>query len=86
MGAYPHLRQVGPMIFLSGIGPRNPDSKTVPGLELDDEGEVISYDFSKQCHSIFHNLKTILEDYGSSLEDIVDVTVFLTNMKKDFSI
>ena len=85
-GLYPHARKVGNLLFLSGVGPREKGSKKIPGVELDDKGYIISYDIAKQCHSVFQNVKYILEDSGSSWDKIVDVTVFLTNMKDDFPI
>ncbi|MCS6905930.1 MAG: Rid family hydrolase [Bacteroidia bacterium] len=85
VGLYPHARRVGNLLFLSGVGPREKGSQTIPGVELDENGNVISYDIEKQCHSVFRNVRYILEDAGSSWEKIVDVTVFLTNMKKDFA-
>lgn len=85
VGAYPHARKVGSLLFLSGVGPRERGTKKIPGVELSDSGEIISYDIAAQCHSVFKNVKTILEDSGSSWDQLVDVTVFLTNMKEDFS-
>lgn len=84
VGAYPHARKVGDLLFLSGVGPRERGTKVIPGVELDEEGNILSYDIAKQCHSVFSNIKAILEDAGSSWDNIVDVTVFLTNMKDDF--
>lgn len=84
VGAYPHARKVGNLLFLSGVGPREKGTKVIPGVELDANGEIVSYDIEKQCHSVFNNVKTIVEDSGSSWMNIVDVTVFLTNMKDDF--
>ncbi len=86
VGLYPHARKVGNLLFLSGVGPRERGTKTIPGVELDANGNITSYDIEAQCHSVFKNVKTILEDAGSSWNKIVDVTVFLTNMKKDFPI
>lgn len=86
VGLYPHARRVGNLLFLSGVGPRERGTKVIPGVELDDEGNILSYDIAKQCHSVFQNVKYVLEDAGSSWENIVDVTVFLTNMKDDFKI
>ncbi|MDX1904102.1 MAG: Rid family hydrolase [Thermonemataceae bacterium] len=86
VGLYPHARKVGNLLFLSGVGPREKGTKKIPGVELDEKGNIISYDIEKQCHSVFQNIKYILEDAGSSWEKIVDVTVFLTNMKDDFAI
>jgi len=85
VGLYPHARRVGNLLFLSGVGPRKKDSNRIPGVELDENGNVISYDIAEQCHSVFRNVRYILEDAGSSWNNIVDVTVFLTNMKNDFS-
>ncbi len=84
VGLYPHARRVGELLFLSGVGPRERGTKKIPGVELDAEGNNLSYDIEKQCHSVFNNVRTILEDAGSSWDRIVDVTVFLTNMKDDF--
>ncbi|MFT5724237.1 MAG: 2-aminomuconate deaminase [Bacteroidia bacterium] len=84
VGSYPHARKVGDLLFLSGVGPRERGTKKIPGVELNDQGEIESYDIEAQCHSVFRNIKYILEDAGSSWDNIVDVTVFLTNMKDDF--
>ncbi len=86
VGLYPHARNVGNFLFLSGVGPREKGSSKIPGVELDELGQIISYDFEIQCHSVFRNIKFILEDAGSSWDKIIDVTVFLTNMKDDFAI
>ena len=86
VGAYPHARRVGNLLFLSGVGPRERGTKKIPGVELNEDGSIASYDIEKQCHSVFNNVKTILEDSGSSWANVVDVTVFLTNMKDDFKI
>ncbi len=86
LGAYPHARRVGYLLFLSGIGPRNHKDNTIPGLELDADGNIVKYDIEAECHSVFANVKAVLEASGSSWEKIVDVTVFLTNMKKDFPV
>jgi 2-aminomuconate deaminase len=84
VGAYPHARRVGNLLFLSGVGPRERGTNKIPGVELDADGNVLSYDIEAQCHSMFRNVQVILEDAGSGWNKIVDVTVFLTNMKKDF--
>src|SRR5437764_1901646 len=86
VGAYPHARRVGNLLFLSGVGPREKGSKKIPGVELDEKGTIINYNIETQCHSVFQNVRYILEDAGSSWDKIVDVTVFLTNMKSDFNI
>lgn len=85
VGLYPHARKVGNLLFLSGVGPRERGTKKIPGVELNESGQIISYDIEAQCHSVFKNIKYILEDAGSSWENIIDVTVFLTNMKDDFA-
>lgn len=85
VGLYPHARRVGNLLFLSGVGPRERGTKKIPGVELDENGNIISYDIETQCHSVFKNIRYILEDAGSSWQKIVDVTVFLTNMKDDFA-
>ena len=84
VGAFPHAKRVGHLLFLSGIGPRKRGSKEIPGVTLDSAGNIISYDIEKQCHAVFENVRLVLEDAGARWNDIVDVTVFLTNMKKDF--
>jgi 2-aminomuconate deaminase len=86
LGAYPHARKAGNLLFLSGIGPRNPNDNSIPGLELDEAGNIINYDIEAECHSVFANVKAVLEASGSSWDKIIDVTVFLTNMKKDFPV
>ena len=86
LGAYPHARKVGDLLFLSGIGSRSAVDNTIPGLVLDEQGNILKYDIEAECHSVFANVKAVLEASGSSWEKIVDVTVFLTNMKNDFSI
>ena len=86
VGAYPHARRVGNLLFLSGVGPRKPNSKKIPGVVIDAKVEILSYDIEKQCHAVFENVKIILEDSGSSWDNLVDVTVYLTNMKNDFHI
>lgn len=84
VGLYPHARKVGNLLFLSGVGPRERGTKKIPGVELDEEGNIVSYDIEAQCHSVFKNVRLILESSGAKWEDLVDVTVFLTNMKADF--
>lgn len=86
VGSYPHSRKVGNLLFLSGVGPRKRGSKEIPGVTLDDRGEVIAYDIEAQCHSVFQNVRYILEASGATWESLVDVTVFLTNMKRDFPV
>lgn len=85
VGAYPHARRVGNLLFLSGVGPRKRGSKTIPGVTLDDNGNITDYDIEAQCRSVFENVRVIVEDAGSSWDQIVDVLVFLTNMKDDFA-
>lgn len=84
VGLYPHARKVGNLLFLSGVGPRKSNQEKIPGVNLDNNGNIISYDIEIQCHSVFENIRFILEDAGSSWENIIDVQVFLTNMKDDF--
>ncbi|MCX6315359.1 MAG: RidA family protein [Sphingobacteriales bacterium] len=86
LGAYPHARRVGNLLFLSGIGSRNAADNSIPGLQLDDEGNILSHDIEAECHAVFANVKAVLEASGSSWEKIVDVTVFLTHMKTDFPV
>lgn len=84
VGLYPHARKVGNLLFLSGVGPRKRGTKEIPGVSLDDEGNIVDYDIEAQCHSVFENVRLVLEASGSSWDKLVDVTVFLTNMKDDF--
>src|SRR5215218_1659529 len=86
LGAYPHARRAGNILFLSGIGPRSAKDNSIPGLELDADGNIVKYDIEAECHSVFANVKAVLEASGSSWDKIIDVTVFLTNMKKDFPV
>ncbi|MBA2494677.1 MAG: RidA family protein [Acidobacteria bacterium] len=86
VGLYPHARRVGNLLFLSGVGPREKGTKKIPGVELDENNNIVSYDIKAQCRSVFQNVRYILEDSGSSWDKIIDVTVFLTNMKDDFEI
>jgi len=84
VGPYPHARRVGNLLFLSGVGPRQKGSKEIPGVTLSADGKIESYDIEKQCHAVFQNVRYILEASGARWENLVDVTVFLTNMKQDF--
>jgi 2-aminomuconate deaminase len=84
VGLYPHARRVGNLLFLSGVGPRKRGTKEIPGVTLNAAGEIVAYSIEEQCHSVFANVKAILEDAGSRWENLVDVTVYLTNMKADF--
>src|SRR5213592_4412293 len=86
VGAFPHAKRVSELLFLSGIGPRVRGTKEIPGVTLDSAGNVVSYDIETQCRAVFENVRLVLEDAGATWQDIIDVTVFLTNMKKDFPI
>ncbi len=85
VGLYPHARKVGNLLFLSGVGPRKKGSKEIPGVTLDENKNIVAYSIEEQCHSVFQNVRYILEASGSRWENLVDVTVFLTNMKDDFA-
>lgn len=85
VGLYPHARRVGNLLFLSGVGPRQRGTNEIPGVELNAAGHIASYDIEIQCRSVFENVRAIVEDAGSSWDKIVDVTVFLTNLKDDFA-
>src|SRR5713101_3364340 len=85
VGAFPHANRVGNLLFLSGIGPRQRGSKEIPGVTLDSGGNIVGYDIETQCRAVFENVRLVLEDAGATWQDIIDVTVFLTNMKKDFT-
>lgn len=85
VGAYPHARRVGPLLFLSGIGPRVPATDAIPGNVVDDTGELVSYDIEAQCRQVFANVRAVLDASGARFEDLVDVTVYLTDMERDFA-
>ncbi len=85
VGAYPHARRVGDLLFLSGVGPRRPDGSGIPGNTYDDDGKLVSYDIQAQCRQVFANVRAVLEASGARWEDLVDVTVFLTDMERDFA-
>lgn len=85
VGAYPHAKKVGNLLFLSGVGPRKKGQRSIPGVELNDNGDIVTYDIVIQTHAVLENIKFILEDAGVSWNQLVDITVFLTNMKADFA-
>jgi 2-aminomuconate deaminase len=85
LGLYPHARRVGALLFLSGVGPRRRGAKEIPGVTLDGQGNIVAHDIEAQCRSCFDNVRAVLEDAGSSWDRLVDVTVFLTDMKRDFA-
>lgn len=85
VGAYPHAKRVGNLLFLSGVGPRKRGTKDIPGVQLDATGKIVSYDIGEQCRSVFQNVRAVVEEAGSQWKNIVDVTVFLTNMRDDFA-
>lgn len=84
VGAYPHARRAGNLLFLSGVGPRVRGSSDIPGVTLDAEGKVVDVDIEAQCRSCFENVRAVLEDAGAQWSDLVDVLVFLTDMDRDF--
>lgn len=84
VGAYPLGRWVGNLLFMSGVGPRQAGSNAVPGNTYDDEGKLTCYDIEQQCHAVFRNVRIILEQFELGWNDLLDVTVFLTNMDQDF--
>jgi 2-aminomuconate deaminase len=86
VGAYPHARRAGKLLFLSGIGPRPADGGPVPGASFDDSGGVLDYDIELQCHAVFQNVQAVLDSAGATLGDLVDVTVYLTDIKRDFAV
>ncbi|MFZ1731257.1 MAG: Rid family hydrolase [Bacteroidota bacterium] len=85
VGKYPHARRVGNLLFLSGVGPRKRGSREIPGVTLDENGCAVEHDIEAQCRSVFANVRTILEEAGSDWSKLIDVTVFLTDMKRDFA-
>lgn len=84
VGNYPHARRVGELLFLSGIGPRDARDNSIPGNEYSPDGSVARYDVVAQCHSVFANVRAVLEASGADFADLVDVTVYLTDMARDF--
>jgi len=84
VGAYPHARRAGNLLFLSGIGPRPADGDSIPGVVLGDDGDAVSYDIEAQCHAVFANVRAVLESAGAGWDNLVDVTVYLTDIKQDF--
>lgn len=85
VGAYPHARRVGHLLFLSGVGPRRPGDHAIPGNAYEADGSLAAYDFEAQCRQVFANVRAVLEASGAGWSDLVDVTVFLTDMAKDFA-
>lgn len=85
VGAYPHAKRQGSLLFLSGIGPRPAGGGPIPGVKTDENGEVIDYDIALQCHAVFANVRSVLESAGQSWQDLVDITVYLTDIKRDFA-
>jgi 2-aminomuconate deaminase len=85
VGLYPHARRAGNLLFLSGIGPREAGTGSIPGLEQDKNGNFTAFDFEAQVHSVFKNVRAVLEASGAQWEDLVDVTVFLVDMQRDFT-
>jgi 2-aminomuconate deaminase len=85
VGAYPHARRVGDLLFLSGVGPRTPGTNAIPGNVVDEQGHLVSYDIDAQCRQVFANVRAVLEASGARWEDLVDVTVYLTDMSRDFA-
>ncbi|HEY9513640.1 MAG TPA: Rid family hydrolase [Rhodanobacter sp.] len=85
VGAYPHARRVGNLLFLSGVGPRQPGSGTIPGNVYAADGQLVSHDIAAQCAQVFANVRAILQASGAAWNDLVDVTVFLTDMSRDFA-
>ena len=85
VGAYPHARRVGDLLFLSGVGPRQPGSNAIPGNVCDEHGQLVAYDFEAQCRQVFANVRAVLTASGAAWTDLVDITVFLTDMQRDFA-
>ena len=85
VGQYPHARRVGDLLFLSGIGPRDHDSNAIVGNVHDADGRLISYDIDAQTRTVFANVRAVLEASGARWQDLVDVTVYLTDMQNDFA-
>lgn len=86
VGPYPHAKRVGDLLYLSGVGPRVRGSKEIPGVTLAADGTILSYDIETQCRNCFANCRAVVEDAGAHWEDVVDVTVYLTDIRKDFAV
>ncbi|WP_395770101.1 RidA family protein [Arenimonas sp.] len=86
VGSYPHARRAGNLLFLSGIGPRSAADNSIPGNIHDADGKLVSYDIAAQCHAVFANVRSVLEACGADMDDLLDVTVYLTDMTKDFPV
>ena len=86
VGKYPHARKVGNLLFLSGVGPRRPGTNVIPGVMMDGQGNAVGHDIEAQCHSVFENVRIILKEAGSSWKSLIDITVFLTSISRDFDI
>jgi 2-aminomuconate deaminase len=85
VGAYPHARRAGHLLFLSGVGPRTPGTDVIPGNRYNEQGRLIGYDIAAQCHQVFANVRAVLEASGAHWDDLIDVTVYLTDMRNDFA-
>ncbi len=86
VGAYPHARREGDLIYLSGVGPRQPGDNSIPGGPIkDSNGNPLNYDIKAQTHAVINNISRILEEAGSSIENVIDVTSFLVDMDRDFA-
>jgi len=85
VGPYPHAKRVGDLLYLSGIGPRQRGSKDIPGVVLDPSGRMVDYDIEVQTRSVIENAKIVLEEAGSSLDNVVDILAFLVNIERDFA-
>jgi len=86
LGPYPHARRAGSLLFLSGIGPRKRGQSAIPGITLDERGRIASYDIEAQCRSVLENVRQVLEEAGSCWERLIDVTVFLIDLERDFAV
>jgi 2-aminomuconate deaminase len=84
VGHYPHARRVGNLLFLSGIGPRHALDNSIPGNEYHVDGRLKKYDIAAQCHSVFANVRAVLQASGADYSNLVDVTVYLTDIASDF--
>jgi 2-aminomuconate deaminase len=85
VGPYPHAKRIGNLLFVSGLGPRQRGQTEIPGVTRDIDGHLIDHDIAVQCRAVFENLRFVIEDSGAKWEDVIDVTVFLTHMNRDFA-
>lgn len=83
VGSYAHARKVGDWLYLSALGPHRAGSDEVAGLKLNPDGRVHSHDIVMQTRATLENIEAVLNTAGGSLKNVVDVVVYLTDIKND---